>query len=191
MATARAGTVIRLADGRYQNRKGDRWQLAASGTANHPITLEGGRGAILQSDSTKGDYGLWLTANYWHVTGITVRNATKGIVLDGSQHSIIDNVEVYDTGEEGVHFRSCSSDGVLQNSSIHDTGLQRPQCGAGVYVGSAQSNWKKYGCTDGQDKSERTAIRSNLFRHIAAEGADLKEGTDPGLLADNTFTDTG
>jgi hypothetical protein len=189
--SARAGTVIELADGEYRNGNGKRWQLANSGTDTDPITLEGGRGAILESDSPTGDYGLWITGSHWQVLGITVRNASKGIVLDRSQGTIIDSVEVYNIGDEGVHFRTCSSDDVLQNSYIHDTGVDSPNFGEGAYVGSAKSNWSKYGCSGGEDKSENALIRGNRFMHVAAEGADLKEGTDSGSLIGNTFDDTG
>jgi hypothetical protein len=185
------GTVINLEDGTYQNTHGHRWHLARSGTPQAPITLAGGRGAVLESDSTSGDYGLWITGSYWQVLGITVRNASKGIVLDGSDGTVLDGVEVYDIGDEGVHFRTCSTGDVLQNSSVHDTGTVAPQYGEGVYVGSASSNWSKYGCVDGQDKSEHALIRNNTFQHIAAEGADLKEGTDSGTLIGNSFIDAG
>jgi hypothetical protein len=191
LRAARPGTLIRLADGEYLNSKGDRWHLAASGTAEDPITLSGTRNAILESDSPSGDYGMWITGSYWQVSGITVRNAGKGIVLDGSSHTVLDDVEVYNIGDEGVHFRKCSSYDVLRGSYIHDTGVQSPSYGEGVYVGSANSNWGQYGCRDGQDKSEQARIENNTFRHIAAEGADLKEGTESGVLAGNSFTDTG
>ena len=89
-----------------------------------------------------------ITGDHWRIEGLTVAHATKGIVLDGSVGTVIDGVEVFDIGDEGVHFRPCSSDGVLRNSFIHDTGRNSPQYGEGVYVGSATSNWDKYECTD-------------------------------------------
>jgi hypothetical protein len=128
---------------------------------------------------------------------VTVAHASKGIVLDGSVGTVIDNVEVYDIGDEGVHFRACSSDGVLENSYIHDTGQASAQYGEGVYVGSANSNWSLYGCTDpvsGQtvgDNSERVTVQNNVFQNDPAEGADLKEGTDSGWLLNNQFIHTG
>jgi hypothetical protein len=126
-----------------------------------------------------------------------VAHATKGIVLDGSVGTVIDGVEVYDIGDEGIHFRTCSSDGVLRNSFVHDTGRISPQYGEGVYVGSANSNWSKYQCTDrleGQvtgDNSERVLVEGNVFENVPAEGADLKEGTDSGILRGNVFRKTG
>ena len=75
------------------------------------------------------------------------------------------------------------------NSFIHDTGRNSPQYGEGVYVGSANSNWSKYECTDAVegvgegDNTERVVIEDNVFEDITAEGADLKEGTDSGVAA--------
>src|SRR4029077_7991984 len=157
---------------------------SASGTAAAPITLRGTRGAMLRTKNTSGAYALHITGDHWRVEGLTVAHATKGIVLDGSVGTVIDGVEVYDIGDEGIHFRACSSDGVLRNSYVHDTGRNSAQYGEGVYVGSANSNWSKYQCTDateGQsqgDNTERVLIEHNVFEDVTAEGADLKEGTD-------------
>ena len=110
---------------------------------------------------------------------------------------MIDGVEVSDVGDEGVHFRACSSDGMLRNSFIHDTGLDSAQYGEGVYVGSANSNWSQYQCTDPievvseGDNTERVLIENNVFQDITAEGADLKEGTDSGSIRENAFSRAG
>ena len=85
----------------------------------------------------------------------------------------------------------------LTNSFIHDTGRNSPQYGEGVYVGSANSNWHDFACTDdvegvGEgDNTERIVIEGNVFEDITAEGADLKEGTDSGVLRANTFRRVG
>lgn len=195
LAGAQPGDVVTVADGEYQFKP--RLIASVSGTAVAPITLRGSRAAMLRTKNASGDYGLSITGSYWHVEGITVAHATKGIVLDGSVGTVIDGVEVYDIGDEAIHFRKCSTDGVLRNSSVHDTGRNSPQYGEGVYVGSANSNWAQYQCTDpvsGQslgDNSERVLIEGNTFENITAEGADLKEGTDSGILRGNRFIAAG
>ena len=195
VASAQPGAVIRVADGEYQFKP--RLVASASGTAEQPITLVGTRKAILRTKNASGDYGLSITGDYWRVEGITVAHASKGIVLDGSVGTVLDDVEVFDVGDEGVHFRACSSDGVLRNSYIHDTGRNSAQYGEGVYVGSANSNWSKYECTDSQegqsqgDNTERVLIEDNVFEDVTAEGADLKEGTDSGTLRRNVFRRVG
>jgi Right handed beta helix region len=195
LASAGPGAVIRVADGEYQFKP--RLVASASGTADAPITLTGSRNAVLRTKNASGDYGLSITGDHWLVQGFTVAHASKGIVLDGSIGTVIDGVEVFDIGDEAVHFRACSSDGILRNSYVHDTGRNSPQYGEGVYVGSANSNWSKYQCTDGKerqsvgDNTERVLIEDNTFEDVPAEGADLKEGTDSGTLRRNVFRRTG
>ena len=146
LAAARPGDVIQVADGEYTFKP--RLVAVGVGHGDAPITLRGSRRAVLRTKNASGDYGLHITGDHWRIEGLTVAHATKGIVLDGSVGTVIDGVEVYDIGDEAVHFRACSSDGVLRNSYIHDTGRNSAQYGEGVYVGSANSNWSKYECTD-------------------------------------------
>ena len=195
VATASPGDVIQVADGEYQFKP--RLVASASGTVAAPITLTGSRQVMFRTKNASGDYGLSITGDYWRIQGITVAHASKGIVLDGSVGTVIENVEVFDVGDEAIHFRACSSDGVLRNSFIHDTGRNSPQYGEGVYVGSANSNWPKYECTDAEeglpqgDNTERVLVEDNVFEDVTAEGADLKEGTDSGILRRNVFRRTG
>lgn len=195
LSSAEPGDVIGVADGEYL--MDDRLTASASGTSTAPITLRGSRAAVLRTENASGDYGLHITGDHWRIMGVTIAHATKGIVLDGSVGTVIDGVEVYDISDEGVHFRKCSSDGVLRNSYVHDTGRNSPQYGEGVYVGSANSNWSDYQCTDASegvtlgDNTERVLIEDNVFEDITAEGADLKEGTDSGTLRNNEFRRTG
>lgn len=164
---------------------------SAVGTEQAPVTVNAA-GARLVGHGPTSRYGLYLYgASYWHITGLAVTEASKGIVLDLSTHVTLDSVDVGRVGDEGVHFRHCSADGVLRRSHVHDTGLAKPQYGEGVYVGSANSNWGPYACVDGRDNSERVLVENSLFENIPAEGADLKEGTDSGTLRGNTFINAG
>ncbi|MET0736124.1 MAG: hypothetical protein ABWY55_10850 [Microbacterium sp.] len=190
LAGAVPGTIIELSSGVYARKQ--RWEAASDGTETEPITLRGPADAVLTSSrGITGNYGLWITGDHWRVEGITITEASKGIVLDGSVGTIIDGVTVSEIGEEGVHFRACSSDGVLRNSTIVGTGRKKERFGEGVYVGSANSNWDKYACEGERDATENTLIERNTFRDTSAEGADLKEGTTSGILRDNVFDDTG
>ena len=195
LAEARPGDVIEVADGEYQFRP--RLVASASGEPGAPITLRGSPAAVLRTKNASGDYGLHVTGDHWRIEGLTVAHASKGIVLDGSVGTVIDGVEVFDVGAEAVHFRTCSSDGVLRNSFIHDTGRSQAQYGEGVYVGSANSNWPDFECTDAVegepegDNTERVLVEGNTFEDVTAEGADLKEGTDSGTLRNNTFRRVG
>jgi parallel beta-helix repeat protein len=205
LANARPGDTISLAAGRYDGA----FFATASGTANAPITLTGPRSAVLSNSGGGCDphvpsspkaisycgFGLHLNrVSYWQLKGFAVTNSAKGIVLDGSSHNVIDGVEVSKTGDEGVHFRTSSSDNVLQNSAVHDTGVKQPGFGEGLYFGSAKSNWSKYGENGGKgpDRSDRNQAVNNRFGpNVAAEHIDIKEGTVGGAVRGNTFDGRG
>lgn len=190
--SAQPGDKIVLADGTYQssmlagNYTGS-FAATTGGTADNPITITGSRNAVIDGNGTGGRYGLYFYgADYWNVDGITVGNASKGIVLDGSNHGFINNVKVMNVGMEAVHFRSFSSHNVIKGSEITGTGKKSPQYGEGVYIGSANSNWATY--SGGQpDRSDRNIVLNNTFTDFTAEALDLKEGSVGGYVAGNTF----
>lgn len=188
LVAARPGQTIRLNDGAYTGN----FVAAASGTDAHPITLTGSRAAVLSSGSLKSGYGLHITGSYWHVSGLSVAQSAKGIVLDGSVHTVLSNVDVGNIGSEAVHFRANSTDCTIRDSEIHDTGLAKPGFGEGIYVGSAKSNWKTVmGSAATPDRSDRVLISNNRVSRTAAEGIDIKEGTTGGKITGNSFSEAG
>ncbi|WP_399129905.1 right-handed parallel beta-helix repeat-containing protein [Actinacidiphila sp. ITFR-21] len=179
LAAAVPGQTIQLADGTYTGN----FKTTAAGTAADRITLTGSARAVLTT-STGGGYGLYLNgASYWTVKGITVTHAQKAIMLDSASHVVLDSVTVYDTTMEGVHFRNSSQYGVLENSTVHDTGTAHDGLGEGVYVGTANTL---------TDRSDYVQILNNTIGpDIGAENIDLKEGTTGGLVSGNTFDGNG
>ncbi len=146
---------------------------------------------MLDGTGLNGHYGLHLDgADHWTVVGITVRNASKGIVTDRSNHVVIDGVEVSQIGAEGIHLRAFSSDGVVRDSLVHHTGVTKPQFGEGVYIGSATSNWGTHS-GGAPDRSDRNRITGNRIWATGAESVDIKEGTTGGVLSGNTFDGAG
>lgn len=187
LKNATAGQTIQLASGIYSGA----FAATAIGTADAPIRLIGPADAILQSSSGTG-YGLRMTnAQYWTLDGFSVANAGKGIVLDGSSYNTLENLNIYNIGQEGVHFRSFSSYNTIQFSHIYNTGLTTPDFGEGVYIGSAKSNWGTY--SGGlADASNYNSVISNLIgANVRAEGLDIKEGTMGGFVLNNIFDGSG
>lgn len=187
LANARPGDYISMADGIYAGG----FETTISGTAELPIVLYGSRQAILEGPSVNSDYGFHLKANYWILTGFTIRNVGKGVVTDNANHNLIQGLEIYQIGMEGVHFRTFSSDNTVQYCWIHDLGLVKALAGEGVYLGSSVTNWDLY--TNGQaDTSNRNQVLSNLIGpNVTAEAVDIKEGTIDGLVRNNIFISTG
>ncbi len=188
LLAAAPGKTIHLRDGLYVGR----FVASSSGTAAAPITLSGSRAAVLSTGSTGSGYGLHVKGSHWRISGLSVSKAAKGIVLDGSTHTVISNVDVGGIGSEAVHFRRNSSDSILRDSYVHDTGLAQPGYGEGVYVGSAKSNWDTVmGSSAVPDRSDRVQILNNMISRTSAEGIDAKEGTSKGVIRGNTFDGAG
>lgn len=180
---AQPGDRIELADATYSGN----FEALADGAEAARISLCGSRGAVIDGDGWEhSGYAFWLQADYWTMSGITVTNAQKGVMLDGANHVVLDGLEVHTIGHEAVHFRTHSSDNVIQRSDIHDTGLDNEKFGEGVYLGSAISNWPKY--TDGDpDRSDRNQVLGNRIWNTSSESVDIKEGAEGGLVEGNLF----
>ena len=188
LGNARPGDTIHLADGTYTGK----FEASAIGTGAAPITLTGSRAAVLTTGSTGSGYAIHVTGGHWNLTGFRVDKAAKGIVLDDSDYTVVTGVDVGHIGQEGVHVRHSSTNVVLRNSYVHDTGLTSSSYGEGVYVGSANSNWSSVmGSSSTPDKSDNVLIQNNKIEDNAAEGIDIKEGTTGGRITGNTFHHSG
>lgn len=185
LSNAKAGDHIVLAAGATISGN---FVAAKNGSSASPIYIESASTsskATLKGTGTASGYGLQITGDYYVVKNIKVTNSQKGIMLDNSNYTVIDGVEVYNIGMEGVHFRDGSSYNTLQNSSIHDTGKDTADYGEGVYVGSDSS--ASYNHTVKGNKILSTKIGPG----VTAEHIDIKEGADGTIVQDCTFNGTG
>jgi hypothetical protein len=183
LKNATPGASIALADGQYVGK----FVAGVSGTADRPIFLCGGAGAVLDGDNVRGGYVLHLNkATHWRLVGFTVTNGQKGVVADSTVGSVIQGLTVHDVGDEAIHLRNNSTDNLVLQNTISKTGLRRDKFGEGVYIGTAVSNWCTV--TDCQpDRSDRNVVKGNKISQTTSEAVDIKEGTTGGVLEGNTF----
>ncbi|MEU3855812.1 right-handed parallel beta-helix repeat-containing protein [Streptomyces sp. NPDC028722] len=177
LGAARPGDTIHLADGTYTGN----FKASTPATASARITLTGSPRAVLTAG---GGYGLYLNgASYWTVSGLTVTGGQKGIMIDAARGVVVDGVTVHGLDMEGVHFRDSSTDGVIRNSRIYDTGNDGRGMGEGVYVGTANTL---------TDRSDRIQIVGNTIGpDVGGENVDIKEGTTGARIIGNTFDGSG
>ena len=174
------GDSVALAPGTYYGFiKAER-----NGTTSDRITIEGPPGAILSSWS----YGLQVLGSFYTLRGFTVSDAKKGIVVDNGSNNILENLQIHNIQEEGIHFRFFSSDNIVRNCRIYNTGTSRPGYGEGIYIGQDNGKWE-----NGQpDRCDRNQILNNTVGpDVRAEGIDIKEGTCCGLIQGNYFDGHG
>ena len=188
LAAAGPGAVIQLADGVYSGR----FTGTATGTATQPIFVCGGPGAVLDAGGALQDgYVFHLqNASYWRLSGFTIQNGQKGVVLDHTDHSIVQKLTAHSFGDEAIHLREYSVDNLVVDNAIGDTGQLRGKFGEGVYIGTAQSNWCTYTACQ-PDHSDNNVVRGNRFSRTTAENVDIKEGTTGGAVIGNSFDGSG
>lgn len=180
---AAPGDLIMLAPGTYQGN----FVASTSGTVDEPITLCGGSDSVLDGGDPMDGYVLHLDgAQYWNLLGFSVTNGQKGVMADGTVGSTFRGLTVSTIGDEAIHLRRFSTDNLVLDNTVFDTGLRKPKFGEGVYIGTAESNWCEIsGCLP--DRSDRNTVTGNTFSQTTAEGVDVKEGTSNGIVSKNTF----
>jgi len=187
LSAAEPGTVIVLADGTYSGE----FTIARSGTADAPITLCAGPGAVLDGGSTDHGYTLHLDgASHWSIAGLTISGGQKGVMLDRSSSNVLTGLTISGTGDEALHLRAGSSDNLVEGTTISGTGLRSPEYGEGIYIGTAESNWCDISAC-APDASDRNHLVGNTISATTAESIDVKEGTTGGEIRDNRLDGDG
>ncbi|MGG1554076.1 right-handed parallel beta-helix repeat-containing protein [Paenibacillus ferrarius] len=187
LANAQPGDVITLAAGVTFTGN---FVAAKSGTASAKISIKGASSTnkpILNGGSTSTGYALYITGDYYDVRNVKVTNSKKGIMLDHANNNWIEYVDVYNIGEEGVHFRDGSSNNVIKNSSVTDTGILNAEYGEGVYVGSDIGKWESYKKETNNNRVSYVSFGPN----VRAEHVDIKEGSTGTIVENCTFNGTG
>uniref|UniRef100_UPI0020240381 Ig-like domain-containing protein n=3 Tax=unclassified Frankia TaxID=2632575 RepID=UPI0020240381 len=181
LANARPGDLIHLADGTYHG----------TFTANHPatptapITLRGTRNAIIDGGDLTSGYAVHLdNADHWHLDGLTIQNSQKGVMADQTTGAVLTNLLVRTIGQEGIHLRNFSTDNFIIGTTVTGTGRKDPGYGEGIYIGTAESNWKRFS-DNRPDASDRNQIIGNTISGVTAEAIDIKEATTGGVIRGN------
>lgn len=167
---------------------------SANGTAQNPIILRSHSSTnrqILRGTTNTKKIGLYITGDYWIVKDIEVTNSAKGIVLDNSNYSVIDNVAVYNIGEEAIHLRDNSSNNLVKNSRVYNTGLVSPGTGEAFYVGSHPGSSDGKGYVYGAACNNNVIGGNTIGPGIAAEHIDIKEGTSGTIFEFNIMDGVG
>ncbi|NJM80808.1 MAG: hypothetical protein HC854_16560 [Flavobacterium sp.] len=149
MADARPGDEIIIAAGTYASDakvkdgfgKFNYFSGLADGTAANPIIIRGASSTNLPILTVPTNLRyvspiMGITGDYWVIKDLEISYGQKGLMLDTANNCKIINVTIHHTDQEGLHLRSNSSNNLVQNCKIFETGIGDGGTGEGVYVGS-------------------------------------------------------
>jgi parallel beta-helix repeat protein len=153
---------------------------ARNGTKDHPIIVRShnpDNKAVLKNKNGLSGYTVHISGDYWRLENLEITDGQKGIVLDGSNYSVIRGCEVHNFGQEAIHLRDSSSFCTVIDCNIYDSGINSPGYGEGVYVGSAYSTQGfGYAC------DFNTVSHCTVGPGVAAECVDIKEQTQGTII---------
>ncbi len=189
LKNAQANDEIIVASGVYETSesgtKASLFMSSADGTNEQPIIIRSENPenkAHLKGTNETEKIVLYITGDNWIIKDLEVSTAQKGIVLDNSNYSLIENCEVHNIGSEGIHLRDDSSYCTVSKCDIHDTGTVSKPYGEGVYIGSSQwTTGYGYSC-------DYNTVKECTFSNISAEHVDIKEFTT-GTIVENCIMD--
>jgi len=119
---------------------------------------------------SKGCSLEFFSCSYIVIEGLCFINSMWGIYVKGSDHIIIRNNEVYNTGQEGIHIGRSSRYVDLTGNEIHNTGQFNSKWAEGVYVGSGS-----YSGSNFPDNCEYIWVEGNhIYETGNAEGINVK-----------------
>jgi parallel beta-helix repeat protein len=119
---------------------------------------------------SKGSSLEITSCSYIVIEGLIFLNSMWGIYIKGSDHIIIKNNEIYNTGQEGVHIGRSSKYIDVAGNEIHNTGQFNSKWAEGIYVGSGS-----YSGTNFPDNCEYIWIEDNhIYETGNAEGINIK-----------------
>lgn len=202
LKNAEAGDKIVIAPGTYvgeasSSASGNSYgyfYTNKSGTANNPIWIvseDPSDKALLKGTDTSNDCVIYFKGDHIVIDSIDFAYGKKGIMFDESDYAVINNCEVYDIGEEGIHVRDGSDYAIVQNCYVHDTGLVNTKYGEGIYVGSDYTKWSDLGGSYIKECDYTEILNNVLGPNVTAEHIDIKEGVTGTYVSGNTFDAEG
>lgn len=186
LKNAQPGDVIELKSGVYKGA----FVAERSGRPEARIFLRGQPGSTL---ANPGGTALTLNnATYWYIDEVTISNSKRGILLTHSRNNILSRIRIENVSEVGVAIRDDSSDNLVKNSVIKNTGTntgkRSPKTGSAIVVGLEFRRWPR----GRPDRSDRNVVmETRIGPGIPPDAISLKEGTCCGRVMQNFFDGVG
>jgi len=165
----RGGDTVLIKSGTYKNviltdkKYSEESPLVVSAFDSDTVIISG-------NTISKGCSLEMINCSYIVIEGLTFINAMWGIYIKSSNHIIIRNNEIYNTGQEGCHIGRSSRYIDALGNKIHNTGQFNSKWAEGIYVGSGSYSGMNF-----PDNCEYIWIEDNhIYETGNAEGINVK-----------------
>lgn len=184
IANAQPGDSINVAAGTYTLAAP--LSISQSGTANRPITITGagtGRTIINVNQQPVSHTASYVVIRKLRMTNFHLRGYW---FLSDAHHNVMDSVEVDHALNHAIALRDSSHHNIIQHCLVHDTGIQNPQWGEGVYVGGKDvSTGAAFVTLDNQ------ILGCHFGPNVRAQAVDISSGADRTTVRGNFIDGTG
>jgi hypothetical protein len=157
-----------------------------NGGANY-ITFRNypGHSPVIRGNGVEGGRNKIINGSFLRFVGFTITNFQHGLFVEASNNVILQNLKVYDVGQEAVRIRLNSSFVTIQDSTIHDTRKWQFN-GEGVYIGTSSSQQPN---SPPYDNTHDILVKNNTIYNTSDECIEAKEGTYNVTIDGNTMHD--
>jgi hypothetical protein len=177
------GDIVYVKNGTYRE---DVYIRGKNGGANY-ITFQNypGHSPVIRGKGVDSGRNKIVDSSFIRFIGFTITNIQQGIFVESSNNVILQNLKVYNVGQEAIHIKLNSSFVTLQDSVIHDTRKWKFN-GEGVYIGTSSSQQPN---SPPYDNTHDILVKNNTIYNTGDECIEAKEGTYNVTIDANTMFD--
>ena len=156
------------------------------------VVVRGDGGDVtLSGDDVDANAVLLVEGDNWEIRSVTLTGARNGVVLNGANNTFLSGISIEDVGERGLYMYNGSSNNVISNSSIFNTGMSLSgetveSQGEAIVVGEAVDD------TTGFLFSDNNYISNMVFgTDILTESVDVNKGATNTKINHSLFVTAG
>jgi hypothetical protein len=168
---AQPGDIVYVKNGIYRE---DVYISRRNGGANY-ITFQNysRHSPVIQGKGVESGRNKIVNSSFLKFIGFTITNFQQGFFVETSNNIILQNLKIYNIGQEAVRIRLNSSFVTLADSTIYDTRKWQYN-GEGVYIGTSTSQQPQ---SPPYDNTHNVLVKNNTIYNTGDECIEMKEGT--------------
>jgi len=171
IARSRPGDIVYVKNGTYRE---DVYIAGKNGGANY-ITFQNypGHFPVIRGNGVASGRNKIIDSGFVKFIGFTITEFQQGLFVEKSNNILLQDLKVYNVGQEAVHIKLNSSLVTLKDSVIYDTGKWQYN-GEGVYIGTSSSQQPN---SPPYDNTHDITVKGNTIYNTKDECIEAKEGT--------------